>query len=101
MAYEAVYVICPSETQKDNEEAVVLFKSFENQGFENLSMGALDCEVVHDKELISIYSLESQSGCPQTNFQKLMKPHQSCLMNKRITLVHIIWISYLKMFKNI
>jgi hypothetical protein len=27
---EAVYAICPSETQKDNENAVVLFKSFEN-----------------------------------------------------------------------
>jgi hypothetical protein len=27
---EAVYAICPSETQKDNEEAMVLFKSFEN-----------------------------------------------------------------------
>jgi hypothetical protein len=27
---EAVYAICPSETQKDNEEVVVLFKSFEN-----------------------------------------------------------------------
>jgi hypothetical protein len=67
---EAVYAIFPSETQKDNEEAMVLFKSFENQGFENPSTGALDCEVVHDQELISIYSLESQSGCPQTNFQK-------------------------------
>jgi hypothetical protein len=33
-------------------------------------VGALDCEVVHEKELISMYSLESQSGCPQTNFQK-------------------------------
>jgi hypothetical protein len=26
---------------------------------------------VHEKEVISIYSLEIQSGCPQTNFQKL------------------------------
>jgi hypothetical protein len=67
---EVVYAICPSEAQKDNEEVVVLFKSFENQDFENPSMGALDCEVVHEQELISIYSLESQSGCPQTNFQK-------------------------------
>jgi hypothetical protein len=43
---EAVYAIFPSETQKDNEEAMVLFKSFENQGFENPSAGALYCEVV-------------------------------------------------------
>jgi hypothetical protein len=45
---EAVYAIFPSETQKDNEEAVVLFKSFENQGFENPFVGTLDCEVVHE-----------------------------------------------------
>jgi hypothetical protein len=49
---------------------VVLFKSFESRGFENPSAGALDCEVVHEQELISIYSLESQSVCPQTNFNK-------------------------------
>jgi hypothetical protein len=36
-----------SEIQKDNEEAVVLFDSFENHGFENESMGTLDCEIVH------------------------------------------------------
>ena len=44
-------------------------------------MGTLEGKMVHvvlfshlqedyEKELISIYSLESQSGCPQTNFQK-------------------------------
>jgi hypothetical protein len=49
---------------------VVLLKSFENQGFENPSTRALDYEVVHEQELISIYSLEIQSGCSQTNFQK-------------------------------
>ena len=39
---EAVYATFPLEIQKDNEEAVVLFESFKNQGFENPSMGALD-----------------------------------------------------------
>jgi hypothetical protein len=58
---------------------VVLFESFENQGFENPSMETLDCEIVHairfshlqedyKKEFISIYLFEIQSGCPQTNF---------------------------------
>ena len=42
-----VYATFQSEIQKDNEEAVVLFDSFENHGFENASMGTLDCEIVH------------------------------------------------------
>jgi hypothetical protein len=73
------YAIFQSETQKDNEEAVVLFDSFENHGFESASMGTLDCEIVHDvifshlqedyeKELISINSFEIQNDSPQTNF---------------------------------
>ena len=78
---EAVYATFPLEIQKDNEEAVVLFDSFENHGFENASMGSLDCEIVHDvrfshlqedyeHELISIHSFESQNDSPQENFQK-------------------------------
>jgi hypothetical protein len=69
-----------NEIQKDNEEAVVLFDSFENHGFENASMGTLDCEIVHvsfshlqedyEQELISIHSFESQNDSPQANFQK-------------------------------
>jgi hypothetical protein len=84
---------------------VVLFYSFQNHGFENASMGTLDYEIVHDvsfshlqedyeQELISIHSFEIQNDSPQTNFQ-------NCLMNKRIALMHIIWLSYLKMFKNV
>ena len=43
-----MYAIFQSEIQKDNEEAVVLFDSFENHGFENASMETLECETVHD-----------------------------------------------------
>jgi hypothetical protein len=78
---KTTYAIFQSEIQKDNEEAVVLFDSFENHGFENASMGTLDCEIVHvvsfshlqedyEQELISINSFESQNDSPQTNFQK-------------------------------
>jgi hypothetical protein len=78
---KTTYAIFQSEIQKDNEEAVVLFDSFENHGFENASMGTIDCEIVHDvrfshlqeyyeHEIISINSFESQNGSPQTNFQK-------------------------------
>ena len=45
---KTVYATFQSEIQKDNEEAVVLFDSFENHGFENTSMVTLDCEIVHD-----------------------------------------------------
>jgi hypothetical protein len=76
-----VYATFQSEIQKDNEEAVVLFDSFENHGFENASMGTLDCEIVHvvglshlqedyEQELISIHSLGSQNDSPRENFQK-------------------------------
>jgi hypothetical protein len=58
---------------------MVLFESFENP-----SMGALDCEIVHvvkfshfledyEKELISIHSFENQKGSPQANFQMIDK----------------------------
>jgi len=108
---EAVYATCPSEIQKDNEEVVVLFESFENQGFENPSTGALDCEIVHvvnfshlledyEQELIFIHSFESKVVVLKQISRNLMKPLQSCLMNKRIALMHIIRLSYLKMFKN-
>jgi hypothetical protein len=64
-----------SEIQKYNEEVVVLFDSFENHGFENISMGNLDCEIVHvvifsnfqedyEHELISIHSFESKNDSP-------------------------------------
>ena len=60
---------------------MVLFDSFENHGFENASMGNLNCEIVHafsfshlqedyEQELISIHSFKSQNDSPQTNFQK-------------------------------
>jgi hypothetical protein len=78
---KTTYAIFQSEIQKDNEEAVLLFDSFENHGFESASMGTLDCEIVHairfshlqedyEKELISINSFESQNDSPQANFQK-------------------------------
>jgi hypothetical protein len=35
---KTVYATFQSEIHKDNEEAVVLFNSFENHGFENTSM---------------------------------------------------------------
>jgi hypothetical protein len=73
------YGIFQSEIQKDNEEAVVLFHSFENHGFENASMRNLDCEIVNDvhfshlkedyeQKLISIRSVESQNVNTQKNF---------------------------------
>jgi hypothetical protein len=76
---KTTYAIFQSEIQKDNEEAVVLFDSFENHGFENASMGTLDCEIVHyvsfshlqedyELELIYINSFESQNDSPQANF---------------------------------
>jgi hypothetical protein len=78
---KTTYAIFQSEIQKDNEEAVLLFDSFENHGFESAPMGTLDCEIVHDvnfshlqgdyeKELISNHSFKSQNESPQTNFQK-------------------------------
>jgi hypothetical protein len=81
---KTVYVIFQSEIQKDNEETIVLFNSFENHGFENTSMGTLDCEIVYDvrfshlqegyeQEFISIHSFESQNDSPQANFQKFNK----------------------------
>jgi hypothetical protein len=78
---KTMYTTFQSEIQKDNEEVVVLFDSFENCGFENASMGTLNCEIVDDvsfshlqedyeKELIFIDSFESQNDSPQANFQK-------------------------------
>jgi hypothetical protein len=32
---------------------------------------------------------------------RLIKPNQNCLMNKRISLIHIIWFSYLKIFEDV
>jgi hypothetical protein len=79
-----MYATFQSEIEKDNEEAVVLFDSFENHGFENASMRTLNCEIVHvvifshlqgdyEQELISIHSFESQNDSPQANFQKVNK----------------------------
>ena len=45
---KTTYAIFQSEIQKDNEEAVLLFDSFENNGFESAYMGTLDYEIVHD-----------------------------------------------------
>jgi hypothetical protein len=55
-----------------------------DEGFENASMGTLDCEIVRDinsshsqeyyeQEFISIHSFESQNDSPQANFQKFNK----------------------------
>jgi hypothetical protein len=44
---KTVYATFQSEIQKDNEEAVVLFDSFENHSFENASMGTLECKIIH------------------------------------------------------
>jgi hypothetical protein len=81
---KTVYATFQSEIEKDNEEVVVLFDSFENHGFENASMRTLNCEIVHvvifshlqgdyEHELISIHSFESQNDSPQANFQKVNK----------------------------
>jgi hypothetical protein len=81
---KTMYATFESEIQKDNEETVVLFDSFENHGFENASMGTLDCEIFHDvifsclqedyeQELIPLHSFESQNDSPQANFQKFNK----------------------------
>jgi hypothetical protein len=109
---KTMYAIFQSEIHKDNEEVVVLFDSFENHGCENASMGTLDCEIMHDvlfshlqedyeQKLISIHSFESQNDNTQANFRRLIKPNQNHLMYKRITLMHIVWLSYLKMFKDV
>jgi hypothetical protein len=109
---KTTYAIFQSEIQKDNEEAIVLFDSFENHGFENASMGTLDCEIVHDvifshlqegyeQEFIFIHSFESQNDCPQENCRRLIKSNHNCLMNKTISLMYIIWMSHLKMLKNV
>ena len=79
-----MYATLQSEIQKDNEEAIVLFYSFENHGFENVYMGTLDYEIVHvvsfshlqedyEQELISIHSFESQNDSPQAKFSKINK----------------------------
>jgi hypothetical protein len=79
-----MYATFQSKIQKDNEDAVFLFDSFENHGFENASMRTLECEIVHavrfshfqgdyEHELISIHSFENQNGSPQANFQKFNK----------------------------
>ena len=74
----------PLFNKKYNEEAVVLFDSFENHGFENASMVTLDYEIAHfviflhlqedyEHEIISIHSFESRNDSPQANFQKANK----------------------------
>jgi hypothetical protein len=79
---KTVYATFQSEIQKDNEEAIVLLDSIENHGFENASMGNLDCEIVHDvrflqeyyeQELIPLHSFEIQNDSPRANFQKVNK----------------------------
>jgi hypothetical protein len=66
---------------KDNKEVVVLFDSFENNGFKDASMRTIDCEIVHpvlfshlqrnyEHELTSIHSFERQNDSPRENFHK-------------------------------
>jgi hypothetical protein len=80
-----------------------------DEGFENASMGTLDCEIVRDiisshsqedyeQEFISIQSFESKMEILKQISKSLIKPNQNCLMNKRM---HIIWLSHLKAFKNV
>jgi hypothetical protein len=109
---KTAYAIFQSEIQKDNEEEVVLFDSFENHGCENASMGTLDCEIIHDvrfshlqeyyeHKLISIHSFEIKMTILKQISRRLIKPNQNHLMYKRITLMHIVWLSYLNMFKDV
>jgi hypothetical protein len=109
---KTTYAIFQSEIQKDNEEAIVLFDSFENHCFENASMGTLDCEIVHDvifshlqegyeQEFISVHSFEVKMTVLNFFSKRLIKSNHNCLMNKRISLMYIIWLSHLNMFKNV
>jgi hypothetical protein len=92
-----MYATFQSEIQKDNEEAIVLFDSFENHGFENTSMGTLDCEIVHEvsfshlqegyeHEFISIHSFESQNDSPQANFQKFNETKSELFDEQEVSL---------------
>jgi len=74
-----VHATFQSETEQDDEEAIVLFDPFETRGFENTSMKTLHCEIVHDvscsylqgdyePKLTSIHSYERRNDSPQTNF---------------------------------
>jgi hypothetical protein len=107
-----VYATFQSEIQKNNKETVFLFDSLENYGLEKTSMRTLEYEIVHavsfpqlqeyyEQELIPLHSSISQDNSHQANFQRLIKPNQNCLMNKRIVLIYIIWLSCLKMFTDI
>jgi hypothetical protein len=79
---KTVYATFQSEIQEDNEEAIILFDSFENHGFENVSMGTLDCEIVHVDSFshlqedqvvgnVSFHSLENQNDRLQTKLPQL------------------------------
>jgi len=109
---KTMYAISQSEIQKDNEEAVVWFDSFKNHGFENTSMGTLDCEIVHNVHFHIFKKVMSRNSFPFIHLRskmtilkqisrRLIKPNQNHLMNKKITLMHIVWFSYLKMFKDV
>jgi hypothetical protein len=100
-----VHATFQSETEKDDEEAIVLFDSFETHGFENTSMRTLDCEIVHDvscsylqgdyeQNLLPFIHMKGTMTVLKQISRRLVKPNQNCLMNKRIALMHIIWLSY-------
>jgi hypothetical protein len=82
---------------------VVLFDSFENHGFENASMGTLDCEIYvsfshlqedYEQELISIHSFESQNDSPQANFQKFNKTKSELFDEQEDALMHIMVVIF-------
>jgi hypothetical protein len=90
---KTVYATFQSEIEEDNEEAILLFDSFENHGFENASMGNLYCEIVHVgsfshlqedyvKELISLHSFEIQNDSPQAKFPKANKTKSKLFYEK-------------------
>jgi hypothetical protein len=79
---KTVYATFQSEIQKDNEEAVVSFDSFQNHSFENASMGIINYEIVHvvivsnfqedyEHERIPLHSFENQNDSPQGKFPKI------------------------------
>jgi hypothetical protein len=80
-----------------------------NEGFENKSMGTLDCEIVHDiifsqlqeyyeQELFPFIHLKVKMTVLKQISRSLIKPNQNCLMNKK---TNIIWLSHLKIFKDV
>jgi hypothetical protein len=93
---------------KDNKEAVVLFDSFENNGYENGSMRTLDYEIVYvvsfshlqrdyEHKRISIHSFESQNDSPQANFPRF---NESELFVEQEDTHNIVAISFENILRN-